>query len=228
MPLTVALIATGCVSHPGKPPAHAPSTQAPSPSPAAPPADARVYTIDAQRSQVTLLVRRGGAFAKLGHNHVIRSDAESGRAWIAADGRSSGLEVHLPVKNFVVDDPAARASAGPDFAAEVPEDARSGTYHNMTGDRVLDADHFPEVVIRFAGDVPPRETTPIRVVATVKGQDRPLDVPMVVTVSDHEIAASGEAHLRQTELGLEPFSILGGAIAVADEFDVRFEIVATR
>jgi len=224
--LTVVVLAlAACASRPTKPAA----PQAPAPTAVAgAPAGAHVYTIDADRSQVTMLVRRGGALSKLGHNHVIRSDAETGRAWIAADGRSAGLEMHLPVQNFVVDDPAARATAGPDFSAAVPDDARAGTFKNMTGDHVLDAAQFPEVVVQYSGDVPSREAAPLRVVVTLKGQQHPLDVPMVVTVTDEQIAASGEMQVKQSDLGLQPFSILGGAIAVADEITVRFEVVATR
>jgi hypothetical protein len=222
------LALAACASKPPKPPA----TQAPAApattTPSGAPAGAHIYTIDANRSQLTMLVHRAGALGKLGHNHVIRSDVETGRAWIAADGRSAGLELHLPVRSFVVDDPAARATAGPDFSAEVPDDARSGTFNNMTGEHVLDAAQFPEIVVQYAGDVPSRESTPVRVLVTLKGQQHPLDVPMVVTVSDEQVAAAGETRLKQSELGLEPFSILGGAIAVADEITVRFEIVATR
>jgi hypothetical protein len=32
--------------------------------------------------------------------------------------------------------------------------------------------------------------------------------------------------VRQSELGIKPFSIVGGAIAVADEVEIRFEMVA--
>ena len=31
---------------------------------------------------------------------------------------------------------------------------------------------------------------------------------------------------RQSELGIKPFSIVGGAIAVADEIEIRFDVVA--
>jgi hypothetical protein len=173
-------------------------------------------------------VHRAGALGKLGHNHAVSSAAETGRAWISQDGKTSGLELHLPVSRFVVDDPGARAESGPDFAAAVPEDARAGTFGNMTGEHVLDAAHHPEVIVRYAGSTPAREAAPARVAITIKGQEHAVDVPMVVVTSADEITASGETKLSQTGLGLEPFSIMGGAIAVADEIVVRFELVATR
>jgi hypothetical protein len=157
----------------------------------------------------------------------VNSDDETGRAWIGADGKTSGLELHLPVNRFVVDDPDARAASGPDFAAAVPDDARAGTFGNMTGEHVLDAAHYPEVVVRYAGSTPGREAAPVRVAITIKGQEHAVDVPMVVVTSEREVTASGETKLSQGELGIEPFSIMGGAIAVADEIVVRFELAAT-
>jgi hypothetical protein len=194
----------------------------------APPSAARIYVVDPERTRLTFLVRRGGALSKLGHDHVVRSDAESGRAWVDAAGRACALELHLPVESFVVDDPAARAEAGSDFAAPVPDDARAGTFGNMTGERLLDVAQFPEVLVRYEGALPAAEVAPVRLVVFVKGQPHPLDVPMVFQAGVDEIAASGETRIRHGDIGLQPFSIMGGAIAVADEITVRFELVATR
>ena len=38
--------------------------------------------------------------------------------------------------------------------------------------------------------------------------------------------AKGALRIRQSDFGITPFSVGGGAIQVADEVDVRFEIVA--
>ena len=227
-------VAFAVVSCAGTPASAPPAAPAPTgPASAAPeaqtiPADARLYAIDPERTRLTILVHRAGALGKLGHNHVVISADETGRAWIGADGKTSGLEVHLPVSRFVVDDPQARAASGPDFATVVPDDARAGTFGNMTGERVLDAAHYPEVIVRYHGVPPGRDTAPVRLVVTIKGQEHAVDVPMVVQTNEREITAAGETNLAQSGLGIEPFSIMGGAIAVADEIVVRFELVATQ
>jgi hypothetical protein len=220
------LALAGCAANVAHSPGTGDSSVSPAPAIAAAPRGARHYEVDADRTQLTLLVGRAGALSKLGHDHVIRSDAERGAAWIAADGRSCGLELRVPVRSLVVDDPSARAAAGPDFTAAVPDDARAGTRDNMTGERVLDADSYPEIVVRYTGEVPLAQSAPLRVTVELRGRTHVLDVPTVVTHDPREIAASGETRVLQTTLGLEPFSILGGAIAVADEVTVRFELVA--
>jgi hypothetical protein len=40
--------------------------------------------------------------------------------------------------------------------------------------------------------------------------------------------ATGTLAIEQSEFGITPFSILGGAIAVKDRVDIAFRIVATR
>jgi hypothetical protein len=217
--------AASCATAPSKAPSGVPAPVAPAATWEVP-AGARIFAIDPERTRLLFLVYRAGALGKLGHNHVVSSADEAGRAWISKDGRTSGLELHLPVARFVVDDPAARAESGPDFAAAVPDDARAGTFGNMTGERVLDVAHYPEVLVRYSGEVPGREPAPVRVVITIKGQEHAVDVPMVVLADEHGITASGETKLSQTGLGIEPFSIIGGAIAVADEIVVRFELAA--
>ncbi len=67
-----------------------------------------------------MLVRRGGKLSGFGHVHVVTSATETGRVWFGATPDLSGFEVRLPVNEFVVDDRAARAAAGAEFAGECP------------------------------------------------------------------------------------------------------------
>jgi hypothetical protein len=41
------------------------------------------------------------------------------------------------------------------------------------------------------------------------------------------VAARGSLELSQSQLGLTPFSVAGGAIQVADTLEIRFELIAT-
>ena len=49
----------------------------------------------------------------------------------------------MPAADFVVDDARRAREEGADFAADVPEDAKSGTRHNMLSAALLDAERFP-------------------------------------------------------------------------------------
>ena len=42
------------------------------------------------------------------------------------------------------------------------------------------------------------------------------------------VTASGAFQVRQTDFGITPFSVAGGAVQVADVVDVRFDITAIK
>jgi polyisoprenoid-binding protein YceI len=191
------------------------------------PAGAKVFDIDPQRSVVSIRVYRSGPMAKLGHNHVITSAEESGFAWRGPKPADSGFQLRIPVTTLVVDDPAARAAAGPDFEGPVPESARDGTRKNLLRPEVLDAAQFPDVTVRASGLGGTWQDPVAQADVTLKGVTRRVEVPLDLTDSAGTLTARGTFRLRQTEIGMVPFSVAGGAIQVADEIVLAFEIVAT-
>lgn len=190
------------------------------------PAGARAYLIDGPKSVVTIRVHRAGPLAKLGHNHVVTTSQLTGWAWQGRDPAGSGFEIHVPVASLVVDDPAARAAAGPGFEADVPDSARKGTYQNMLRPEVLDGAAFPEVVVRAASLTGTWDDTVANADLTIRGVTRRLEVPVSVRESEGTLAASGSLRILQSDFGITPFSVAGGAIQVADELELDFAIVA--
>ena len=63
---------------------------------------------------------------------------------------------------------------------------------------------------------------------TLKGQTRSIDVPLAIERTDGAIVARGAFSILQSDFGITPFSIGGGAIAVADAVEISFEIYAAR
>jgi len=190
------------------------------------PAGARVFDIDPARSVVTVLVYRAGPLAKFGHNHVVTSGGEAGVAWMGRDPSESGFEIRIPVASLVVDDPAARAAAGKEFAGEVPESAREGTYQNMTRAEVLDLAGYPDIVVRCAGLAGTWGQPVAAADLTIRGVTRRIEIPIELMRTADALSARGSLRIRQTDFGITPFSVGGGAIQVGDELDLRFEIVA--
>jgi hypothetical protein len=192
------------------------------------PASSLAFAIDASRTKVTVLVYRAGPLARLGHNHVIVSVRESGVIWLGATPAASGFEIHVPVSAFVVDDPEARAAAGPGFPGAVPDDARSGTTANMLRAEVLDAEHYPEIVVRAEGATGSWQQAIVHAQVRLKDMQRDLDVPVTLQRDGSTVTATGAFPIRQTDFGITPFSVAGGAVQVADVVDVRFEIWGVR
>jgi hypothetical protein len=182
--------------------------------------------VDPDRTVVTVIVRRAGPLAKLGHDHVITSADEAGSVWFGSTPADTSFELTLPVERFDVDLPEARAASGPEFAAPVPEDARQGTRHNMLRAAVLDSEQFPTITLRStaASGVWPQPI--VRVAVTLKGVEREQEIPVVVERDANGVIARGELRLNQTDFGMTPFSVAGGAVQVADTLEIRFAIAA--
>lgn len=176
-----------------------------------------VYRIDPARSLIAVTVRRGGPFARFGHDHVVASRTVQG----FAAPRAGRADFQFRLDELTVDEPELRRAAGLD--TEPSPDAIAGTRANMLG-KVLDAERFPLVQLRaerIAAD-PAR----LKLAVTLHGTTRSYEVPTVIETGSGTLAASGELRLRQSDFGITPLSILGGAISVQDALDVRFSIVA--
>ena len=221
--LLLALLA-GCASPPPSPQPPQPTTPAASTSVeewyrAAAAAGRPVYAIDPAQSLVAVTVRRSGALARLGHDHVVASRTLQGYA--APDDQRADL--HFMLAEMSVDEPGLRAEAG--FDTTPSADAIAGTRHNML-ERVLEADRYPQVLLHAeSSDGAPGM---LRLAITLHGVTRTFELPVTLDRSVDAIGASGTLELRQTDFGIVPMSLLGGAIAVRDELELRFRIVGRR
>jgi hypothetical protein len=195
---------------------------APTASPGAP-QGAPSYLIDADRSELRILVYRAGPLARFGHNHVMVNRAIHGTAEPGAAG-ATFFSLQIPVAAFVVDEAAARLDAGADFAGEVPADARAGTLHNMLSPALLDADKYPLLII--SGTLSSGAVTASAAISVAGHQSR-IDVPVTLDRDSSGVTASGIFELRQTALGLAPYSLMLGALQVQDAMTLTFHIVAT-
>jgi polyisoprenoid-binding protein YceI len=226
--IALTVLAAGCAPRPAEAPTRPPPQPAAGGTAQVPviPAGARAFEIDAGKSVVTILVNRAGPFAKFAHNHVVTSGQETGIVWEGRDPAGSGFEIRVPVASLVVDDPAARAATGGEFAGEVPESAREGTYRNMTRPEVLDDAEFPEVIVHCDGMIGTWDRPVAAADLTIRGVTRRVEIPIQLERTASSLMARGSFRVRQSDFGITPFSAAGGAIQVGDELDLSFEIVA--
>lgn len=182
-------------------------------------AGAPVYRIDPQASIITVVVRSGGPFARMGHDHAIAAKNISGFA-APATGHA---DFSFRVDEMTVDEPAVRALAG--LPGAVPADAIAGTRANMLG-RVLEADRYPLVQLQV--QQPGGAAGTMRLAVTLHGVTRSIDVPTALDVTPASLAASGRFRLRQTDFGIKPMSVMAGALVVQDEMELSFRIHASR
>jgi hypothetical protein len=226
--LVVLTLAVGACAPVQKAPSP-PSEAAPVPPMLAAPVTPGRYAVVPGQGRITIKVRRGGALAALGHNHVIVSDAISGVVDVAADPLASSARFALDVESFVVDDAAARAAAGPDFTSTTPSEADiSGTRANMLGPKLLDAARFPAIEARFEVDGVQRDVTFGRLLLSLVGKEIGVPVEGYVTPSGDGIEIQARFAVTHADLGLTPLSVMGGALRVADELQIVVRLIARR
>ena len=196
----------------------------------------RPYDVVASESLLTILAYRAGALAKAGHNHVIASHDLAGTVYVPDKLAQTSVEIRIPVEGMTVDETALRSKEGSDFSAEVPDSAKEGTRRNMLSEALLDVAHSPEITLAStaldgvggasgtgganSGDL----TAHIQV--GVRQAKHDILVPVHYEMKPDELVLTGELPLKQTDLGLTPFSALLGALQVQDEMRVKFRFVA--
>ncbi|MFS2213806.1 YceI family protein [Telluria sp. Tellsp104] len=176
-----------------------------------------VYAIDPGASLVAVTVRRGGLMARLGHDHVVASHTLTGHA---APGMGRA-DISFRLDQLTVDEPQLLRDAG--IGTSPSPEAVEGTRRNMLGP-VLDAERYPVVTLHAELPADGR----LRVDVTLHGTTRRLELPAAVQVDAAQVTASGAARLKQTDFGITPFAVGAGLLAVQDELEVRFHIVARR
>lgn len=180
----------------------------------------------AEESLLQILVHRGGAMARLGHNHVIASHEVGGTVYVTDDPLQTRFDVSFPVSGLTVDEPALREQAGPDFPPNVPQSARDGTRTNLLSEALLDGARFPTIRLRALDVAAAAAGYDVGVEISIKDQVRTVRVPVTVEHVSGALLARGEFPLRQSELGLKPFSVAMGTLVVLDDMLVRFSITA--
>ncbi|MBV8037870.1 MAG: YceI family protein [Pelomonas sp.] len=162
--------------------------------------------------ELRILVFRAGAAARLGHNHVLRA------AGLRVDWPAEGPVLRFRLDALEIDPPALRGSLGPAFASAVDDAARAGTRANLL--KALDAAAHPEVVVRTLQQLGEGGRRAVEAEVTLHGVTRRQWFVAAVDGG----RAHGEVVVRQSEFGIQPFTVLGGLLAVQDAVVVQFEL----
>ena len=198
-------------SPPAPPPAPAAAATAPST-----PASTRVLQIDTGKSLIVATVRRGGVLARLGHDHVVASHTVTG----TVEPAQNRADFQFRLDQMKVDEADLRREAGLETTPSA--DAIDGTRTNMLT-KVLDAERYPVVTVHAERG---EAGAPLRVAITLHGVTRGYAIPVALRDDGGVITVSGTVELKQTDFGLVPFSVMGGAMAVQDTLALRFTVIA--
>lgn len=172
-------------------------------------AAAQAVDVDAAHSSITVKVEKSGLFSAFAHNHTIHAPIAS----CHLDTEKHTATLTFNAKDMKVIDEGVKDSE------------RADIEQTMKSDKVLDVQRFPE--IRFVStSITPQDggRFQVRGDLTLHGSTHAVEFPIAFSKNRY----TGSVKLKQTDLGITPVSIAGGAIKVKDEIEVVFEIVPGR
>jgi hypothetical protein len=182
------------------------------------------YPIDSGGSELRLLVYRAGPLGNLGHNHVLVNRAVTGSVQIGAGVSASSISLRMRAADFVVDDAQSRLEEGADFPGDIAEEAKAGTRRNLLGSAVLNAAEFPDITVKSASLTGTLNELNADLEISAAGHTSRVSVPLSLQGDAHHFIAAGSMELRQTALGLIPYSLMHGALQVQDAMQLKFRI----
>jgi YceI-like protein len=173
----------------------------------APPCDAQSRPVDPKRSTVTVRVFKSGLFRAFADDHVIEAPLAEGSL---DDSATPAVNVSIDVRGMRVLDP----NLSPKDRAEVQT--------RMLGPEVLDNDRFPHIRFRALA-VQPKDAGrwSVRGELELHGQTHPVTLDVVREQGHYK----GSTSLKQSDFGITPISIAGGAVKVKDEIKIDFDVV---
>ena len=168
-------------------------------------ASAQRRAIDIEKSTMTVRVSKAGVFSALGHNHEIAAPIARG----TVDPTAHQVELYVKSGALKVRDP------------EVSEKDRAQIQSTMLGPEVLDAQNQPEISFRSTqASSAGADSWRLSGNLTVRGQSHAVNVE-VQEKNGHYL---GTSRLKQSDFGIKPVKVAGGAIRVKDEILIEFDI----
>jgi len=187
-------------------------------------ASSKEMKISSENSWIRILAYPDGPLSHLGHHHVISHHNIIGIVDVASDLLKSNIMLELAVADFKIDDPVLRKLEGGDFDGEVPQKDIDGTRINMLGEDLLNVNRFPTIKVHsvsMSGDFP---NINIMASVNIKGAEYTVEFPANIELEKNSFVASGQTEITHSELGLLPFTALGGLLSVRDVLIFKYEI----
>jgi len=188
-----------------------------------------VMTLRPAASHIHIYVYRAGRAASLGHNHVLTAPVLDGYFyWSDAGPAHSRFDLRFRLDQIIIDYPTDRTDVGAGSASTLSAEAIAATREHMLGPDNMQALIYPMVCIHSLDIVGESPRFAVRLAVEMHGQSREMWVPVTVTGLPQHVHASGAVVLRQTDFGIQPYSVLNGMLAVQDAVLVEFDLAGGR
>jgi polyisoprenoid-binding protein YceI len=178
------------------------------------------YVVDARASRFTVQAFATGLLSAMGHNPRIGIRTISGEVDFSADAaQAASFRLTMKASSLgVLDDISDK-------------DRRE--IEKMMNEQVLESSKYPDIIYeapnvtiaRIDGSL---YSASLAGSLSFHGVTRNQSITARIAQFDEMIRASGEFTLNQSDYGIKPISVAGGALKVKDELKFSFEMVARK
>ena len=98
----------------------------------------------------------------------------------------------------------------------------------MLGEALLNGANFPTIQIQSSAIEGSLPDVNIVTTITVIGTEQTVTFPATIEITDDSFVARGQLEITHAELGLAPFTAMGGALSVGDLLVLKYEISGTQ
>lgn len=180
------------------------------------------YTVVGNQSKMEIHVYREGFLKAFGHDHLISPTHFSGEvALVQPDIKGSSVAFTVETSSMTVLDPGES------------EKDRKEVQATMLGEKVLDATRYPRIwfvssAIRSVTQKDGKTELQVEGSLNLHGVQKQVTVPIQLRADNGRLSADGEVSLSQSEYGIVPIKVGGGAVRVKDKLKISFHIVARK
>ena len=180
------------------------------------------YSIASAQSKLEIHVYKEGMFKAFGHDHLIAATEISGEAQLDAQKiEDSTVRLQIATKSFTVVDPGES------------EKDRRDVQATMEGEKVLDVAKFPEITFTSSGISGAKKNAEgweLTISGKLKlhGVEKTVSFPLRVQTESAQLRGEGEISILQTDYGITPVKVGGGAVKVKDKLKITFTVVARK
>lgn len=184
---------------------------------------ARVFMLDPESGYLDIIVRREGPMARFGHDHVVTVQQAEGYLLMASPLPASKGDIRFLVDRLLLDSAEKRSQYGLD--TDPDDNAVDATRSNMLT-RVLNGQDWPDIRLSLSGLEEINKQHSAHLDITTNGVSHSFKERFELLQDGTALIIQGQTVIRQSALDLQPFSVLGGGLRVADEMEIHFRLRA--
>lgn len=170
---------------------------------------------------VQVFKKRGGAAARLAHDHVVLATGWKGSvSWDPENAAACNVSMSLPVSGLSPDTDPMRDHVG--YESRLSASNQSKVRGNIVSLTQLAAEHFPKVTYQSTSCSGSGSTITVTGNLTIRGVSKTIAVPMVLSADGTSFKAKGTFSATHEDFKFSPYTAMGGALR--NETEMRFTV----